>query len=176
MCATSPAGLEYRTTTGTNQSAPFGTYVAVQCSAGKHLLGLGGRTNNGNGDVSLEGIGPFDPQEVLVPAAEDPNGYAGTWSVTGHLVCATPITGRQTLSATTASNSSSPKTVTVNCPAGKKAHGAGFSGGSGTAFGKWLVRGVTPNATLTAVTLAAEEIDGGTTEPWSLTAWAVCAP
>jgi hypothetical protein len=176
MCASSPAGLEYVSRTGAPQSASVGTYVAVQCPTDKHLVGLGGRTNNGNGEVSLEGIGPFDPHEVLVPAAEDPNGFAGQWSLTGHVVCASPISGRQTLSASTASDSSGTKAVTVSCPAGKKVHGAGFNGGGGTVFGRWLVRAVTPNSTLTSVTVAAEEVDGGTPESWSLTAWAVCAP
>jgi hypothetical protein len=175
-CAPGPAGLEYRSVTGSPQSASFGTYTAVQCPTTKHLVGLGGRTNNGNGEVSLEGIGPFDPFEVLVPGAEDPNGFAGLWSLTAHVVCATPITGRQTLFASTTSDSTSPKTVTVNCPAGQKAHGAGFNGGSATAFGRWLVRSVTPNAALTAVTVSAEEVDGGTLETWSRTASAVCAP
>ncbi|MCW6011196.1 hypothetical protein K1W54_42645 [Micromonospora sp. CPCC 205371] len=175
-CAPGPAGLEYRSRTGSTQSASFGTYVAVQCPSTKHLVGLGGRTNNGNGDVSLEGLGPFDPFEVLVPGAEDPNGYAGLWSLTAHVVCATPIAGRQVLFASTAYDSSSPKTVTVSCPAGQKAHGAGFNGGGATAFGEWLVRSVTPNATLTAVTVSGEEVDGGTAGSWSLTASAVCAP
>jgi hypothetical protein len=176
LCANSPAGLEYLSYTGSSQSTTFGHYVALRCPTGKHLIGYGGRTNNGNGDVSLEIVNPFDPYEVLVLAAEDPNGYAGLWSLTAHLVCVTPIAERQTVFASVPADSDSPKSVTVRCPGSQKVHGAGFGGGGATSYGRWLVRSVVPDATMASVTVSAEEIDGGTPDTWRLTAYAVCAP
>jgi hypothetical protein len=44
MCARAPAGLQYMSRTGVEQSATFGHYVTVQCPTGKHLIGYGGRT------------------------------------------------------------------------------------------------------------------------------------
>jgi hypothetical protein len=175
-CAPAPAGLEYKSGTGPLQSATFGNYTAQQCPTGKHFIGVGGRTNGGAGEVSMEGIGAFDPHEVLVLGSEDPNGFAGQWSLTGHLVCVTPLSGRQTVFTSTAYDSSSPKEITVGCPAGTRVHGAAYNGGGANSFGRWLVRAVTPNSTLTSVTVAAEEVDGGTPETWNLTATAVCAP
>jgi hypothetical protein len=176
MCAPSPAGLEYLSRTGPLQSSSFGNYTAVQCPTGKDLIGLGGRTNGGYGEVSLEGLGPFDPYEVLVPSAEDPDGFAGQWSLTAHVVCVTPFAGRRAYFTSVASDSTSPKMVTVTCPAGTKAHGAGFNGGGAVTGGKWLVQAMRPDPTLSSVTVVGQEVDEGTPDIWSLTAWVVCAP
>ena len=177
VCGNSPAGLEYITDSGQPQSASFGHYTTARCTPGKHFLGFGGRTNDGAGHVSLEGMNPFEPAEVLVPAAEDPNGFSGLWSLTAHLVCANPISGWERVFARTPSDSSaSPKTITVSCPAGKRVHSASFSGGGAVAFGEFLVRSVVPDAALTSVTVSAEEVDGGTPDVWDITAWAVCVP
>jgi hypothetical protein len=114
--------------------------------------------------------------EVLILGAEDPNGYAGLWSITAQLVCLSPITGRKVLFAMVPMDSTDTKSVTVTCPAGQTVHGAGASGGGGVSEGKWLLKSMVPNATLTAVTVTGEEIDGGTTTNWYLSASAVCAP
>ena len=83
-----------------------------------------------------------------------------------------PPPGLQRVSATSALNSSN-KSVTVNCPAGKRVLGAGADINAGN--GQVLFDDIRPNAALTAVTVQAVEDETGQSGPWSVTAYAVCA-
>lgn len=174
ICGNAPAGLQYLSFTGPLQSASTGNYQAATCPFPKRTLGGGGRTNGGNGEV----IPRFnlDANEVIIPADEDANGFAGSWGITATAVCADELPGYQWVFATGATDSSASKSVTVTCPAGTRIHGAG--GGaieSWPAWGSVIVNGITPNAALTSVTATAQEVDEGTANNWRVTTYAICA-
>jgi hypothetical protein len=71
--------------------------------------------------------------------------------------------------------SSANKSFTASCPAGKNLVGVGADIGHGGGAGQVVMRAVTPNATLTAMTASAVEDENGTTATWSLGSTAICA-
>jgi len=82
------------------------------------------------------------------------------------------VVGIQSVSATTAASSSN-KSATVACPAGKRVLSAGADVNPGN--GDVLVDDVRPNADLQSVTVNALEDETGTTADWTVTALAICA-
>ena len=86
ICATPPPGLERVAVTSASTSDT--KTVAVQCPAGKSLLGVGGEIDGGGGQVGVEDMIPgAGLTSVTVTGAEDENGYTGSWTVTGYAVC-----------------------------------------------------------------------------------------
>src|SRR5262245_520637 len=80
------------------------------------------------------------------------------------------------VSSTSASNSTSEKTATATCPAGKQLVGAGAilnNAGSRVVIDSIVPNG-SPNSAPTAVTVKALEDEIGTAASWSVTAYAVC--
>jgi hypothetical protein len=72
--------------------------------------------------------------------------------------------------------SSTNKSFTASCPAGKRLVGVGADIGHGGGAGQVVMRAITPNAALTAMTVSAVEDENGTTATWSLGGSALCAP
>jgi hypothetical protein len=175
ICGNAPAGLQYISNTGPMQSASVGNYTAATCPFPKLTLGGGGRTNGGNGEVFPHyNLADF---EVLIPGDEDANGFAGLWSVTATAVCANQLSGQEWVFAVSPVDSSASKSVTLNCPAGKRIHGVGGNAiENWPAWGSVMLNGITPNAALTSVTATAQEVDEGTANNWRVTTYAVCAP
>jgi hypothetical protein len=60
--------------------------VTVDCPAGKRVLGGGGLTSIGNGDVALYESRPVDSDTWQVSAAENTNLSSG-WTLTGYATC-----------------------------------------------------------------------------------------
>ena len=83
------------------------------------------------------------------------------------------FTGVETITTTTAATSAY-KTATATCPAGKRVTGTGFD--VSPPDGRVLVDYVRPNASLTSVSVRADEDEAGTAAAWTLTAYAICAP
>jgi hypothetical protein len=143
------------------------------CPSGKQLLGAGGQVGGGVGQVALDRIRPTaDLTRVTAGASEDETGFGGNWTVFPYAVCASPPPGLELVSAPSATDSVA-KAVVASCPAGKRVLGAGgeITGGGGQA----LLKVVLPDAGLTSVTARGREDQNGTTENWSVTAYAVCA-
>jgi hypothetical protein len=96
-------------------------------------------------------------------------------AVTGAVVVsaapAQAVPGLDDVTVSSASDSVSPKTVTVNCPAGKRLYGipASISGG----FGNVTLDDVIPNAALTSATVTAYE-NGAYASSWRLRGRAIC--
>ena len=100
----------------------------------KRVVGTGYRiTGNTPGNIVVDHMVPSTPTSVSVRGIEDDNGTSGTWSVSARAVCANPLPGHRSVTATTATDSSNPKVVTATCPFGKQVIGtsAAISGGAG---------------------------------------------
>lgn len=84
----------------------------------------------------------------------------------------TGLTGLEAVTAATAADSSSPKSVTLNCPAGKRVLGGGARV-TGAGATEVAVTEAYPSAPTQWITLARElNSTGGS---WTLTAYAFCA-
>jgi hypothetical protein len=81
--------------------------------------------------------------------------------------------GQQRIAATSPTDSASPKSVTATCPSGQRVIGTGHELANGR--GQVLLDDVIPSADLTSVRVEAFEDQDGTTNPWSVTAYAICA-
>jgi hypothetical protein len=179
ICATPLSGLEIVAIQSPTGSGSFDSVQAF-CPAGKKLVGAGGDVG-GFGQVVLDGVIPFPTLGgVTARAEEDPNGYAGTWFVRAWAICATPPPGLQLVSVHSGSSSSN-KSVTATCPAGKNLLGAGghITDGSAAepANGKVVLDDVRPDALLRSVTVTglAAETGGGVSDIFSVAAHAICA-
>jgi hypothetical protein len=148
--------------------------MTVSCPAGKRVLSAGTWIDVGeNNQVLIDDLRPSaDLTSVTVNALEDENGTANNWVVTAAAMCATPPPGLERVSATGPLNSTN-KSVTVNCPAGKRVLGAGAD--INTFNGQVILDDLRPNAALTSVTVNGLEDETGNPANWSLTAYAVCA-
>jgi hypothetical protein len=146
--------------------------VTVTCPAGKRLTGGGGEIVGGDDGVAINDVIP-NPEltGVTVNGVEGQAGLATNWFIRGLALCAIPPPGLERIVATSA-NTSTNKTVTATCPAGKRLLGAGgeISGGGGEVV---LEDIRVPN--LTSVTVQGVEDEDGTAVDWLARAYAICA-
>jgi hypothetical protein len=148
--------------------------LTVNCPAGQRALSPGAHIQVGDyNQVLIDDIRPdANLTSVTVNAVEDETGTADNWTLAVGALCATPPPGLVRVSATSPLNSSN-KSVTVNCPAGKRVFGTGADINSFN--GEVILDDLRPNAALTSVTANALEDETGNSINWSLTAYAVCA-
>jgi hypothetical protein len=150
---------------------------------GKLVTGGGGDVTGGAGQVrihtsfpgtSLTGSGDFSWR---ADAVEDENGFAPSWVLRAYAICATPLPGREVVSAASPVDSSSPKSATVTCPAGKRVVGAGGAlyGPSPSGDREVVLDDVTPNPALTSVTATGYDDETGYAGNLAVYARAVCA-
>ena len=76
------------------------------------------------------------------------------------------------VSANSATDSTTSKSVIVRCPPAKQVVGAG--GGVTGGFGQVLVYGIKPTSDLRSVSVSGREDSDGTSNSWSLRAYAIC--
>jgi hypothetical protein len=86
---------------------------------------------------------------------------------------AAAVPGLRRVEAPSDFNSADTKLKTAVCPAGQKVIGGG--GSIDGAKGRVGLLNLTPNSDLSGYTAHAGETGGGTTEPWMVTAYALCA-
>jgi hypothetical protein len=157
----------------TNSSATKTT--SLFCGASKKVLSAGAFVNAGSAsELLLDDVRPSaDLSSATVHVVEDETGVAGDWAVIASAICATPPPGLERVAATSALNSSSTKSATATCPAGKRVLGTGAD--INTLNRQVTLDDLRPNAALTAVTANALEDETGNSANWSVTAYAVCA-
>jgi hypothetical protein len=168
ICANPPAGLERVTATSSLDSSPNRAATAT-CSPGKTLIGTGSDINAGSGQVQqIEVFPDQNLTHVDVIAIEDDTSFSGPWSVTAYGICADAA---QRVVAESARDSVS-KTMPGGCPGGRVLTGAGadITGG----LGQVGLDDITPLPPSSLLTTAFED-QNGTTDPWSLRAYAICA-
>ncbi len=162
-----PAPLGWDVVSGT---APVGTQVATVGCGTKSVIGVGGRINNGNGDVVLDYVVPSaDLKSVTVRGTPVDGLNPLDWSVTAYAVCAY-ATGLQRVLFTTPAASLAHVGLNWSCPAGMGLYsvGAGVSPGSGQVFLD-VVRAISTDS----LGAGASE-DASYLPNWSLTGYGVC--
>ena len=142
--------------------------MVANCPPDMQPTGLGGEITGGGGQVRPVLLAPSVGQAI---ALEDEDGFAGSWAVRAHAICATPPPGLEYVSNVSASDSEG-KSVITTCPAGKRVIGAGGEHTGGTQV---VLNDVSPNPGLTSVTAKANEDDTGFGGTWTVRAAAVCA-
>jgi hypothetical protein len=147
--------------------------ITATCPAGKRLLGTGAAAGPPIGQVLIDDIQPdAGLTSLTVNAREDETGTTANWRVSAIAICATPPSGLVRASATSASDSSN-KTITVNCPSGKRV--LSVAGEINSPDGQVLLEGLRPLAGLASARVKAIEDENGYAASWSLTAYAICA-
>jgi hypothetical protein len=146
--------------------------VTAECDGGSTLIGTGWIAG---GAIVDEVVPDLSTGTVRVEAWEPEGGSVrANWSVTARAICATSVSNVEVVQdGSSAYNSTNaPKSETASCPFAKKLVGLGYEIGT-FAEGEVHVTSVVP--TDDEVTVTAYEDANGTTESWSVTAYAVCA-
>jgi hypothetical protein len=160
--------------------------IAAVCPLGKRVLGGGARINGGQHVVltQLQPVstsGPTGRDSYVVAASEDQTGFTGTWALQAYAICADPQPSLQVVSQISIPSSGIPgggafEGISVSCPAGKYAVGAGgristSSIGRGQVALGTIAEGGIYSARTTA---GGTEDPDGFAENWSVSAYAVC--
>lgn len=148
--------------------------TTVTCPAGTLLTGGGASLIGPGTDLVLDDVVPSaDLRSLRVEGFEDQDGTTATWLIASSARCGAPLPGQRRVSATSASNSVTSKSVTATCPAGQRVIGTGSEIVNGR--GQVLLDDVVPSADLTNVRVEAFEDQDGTAANWTVTAHAICA-
>ncbi|MFG1941529.1 hypothetical protein [Nonomuraea sp. NPDC048826] len=150
-----------------------------RCPEGKRVTGGGFRINGGGAHVvptRLQPVHTNNRDRYDVAAAEDETGVSGSWSVTGYAICSDPLPGMVIRSTTIQDDPASDELSAGSTCSGVSVvmgTGAAVTGGGGqvsvTRTGPLSL--VTPSFTAAS----AKEDPTGYDQPWTLTAYAVCA-
>ena len=175
-----PAGTADAALTGVTRVSPFtattsaAKSLTATCPAGTKVIGAGGDTTPGSGEVLLDVLRPNAAlTSVTLHASEDEDGTTATWYLQAFIICATAPVGLELVTATSASSSAGTRSVTATCPGAKRLLGSGAEiVGAPTQV---LLDGQLPNPGLTAVTVNALEDETGTSASWSVKAYAICS-
>jgi hypothetical protein len=152
----------------------WGKSPDVYCPSGLKVLGGGGVMGAGPSNVLFRGNIPFSSLTGMQSAIQvDKAGNNLPWYMISVAICAVPPAGLEYVESISPYGSTSPRTWTASCPAGKKVLGAG--GTITNAEGLVQINAIRPNASLDQVTVIAAEVPGGTSRNWYLHAYAVCA-
>lgn len=165
-------GLVQTSVASVSDSNTFKTVRAV-CPAGTQVIGSGVVL-----DWFDDAIGKVIVDDLIVAATyvqvtgyEVQGGTDGTWWIRASAICANPLPGYEIKTINSAYDSTTPKSATANCTAGKRTIGAGglITGG----IGQVVMTTMQPN-TYSATAVAVEDADG-TANNWRVTSYAICA-
>jgi hypothetical protein len=151
--------------------------VAVGCPAGTQLTGPGADLTDANGQVLITGIVPLGAGATQVAAVPHLTAVnpGSTWFPRAYAICAAPLPGLDVIQMTSATDSISSKAASAACPAGKRVVGAGGSVDGAEPEEAMNLAAVVADAALASVTASGFEDFNGTSDNWSVTAYAVCA-
>jgi hypothetical protein len=178
LCTSPLVGMER--VAGQSASSSEAKSVVATCPAGKRVVGVGGASAGGSGQVVLEVIRP-DKQlkTVTVVSREDQNGFAGNWTVSAYAVCAKAPQGLERVVATRV-GSDEFTDVQADCSPGRNllAMGGEVSGQSGQlSLETYVLPGAAPpvaDASAAGYARAWQDEDGYP-RGWNVTAFAICA-
>src|SRR5262245_11403488 len=149
--------------------------MLLTCPSGTQVIGAGGQVNVGtSGAIGLHEITPETATTVRVIGAEIAGGTSENWTLKGYAICSSPPLGLQIVRTTSVIDSKHAKGVVAHCPAGKRVVGAGadITAPDGN---RVMLDEITPLPDLSGVNAVGTELLGGTTQPWTVSAEAVCA-
>jgi hypothetical protein len=167
-------GLELELSgSGPPDSAPSHTAIA-ECPDGKGLLGLGGKSEGGGGEVVLDALAA-DNDSVTVRGSEDEDGTNARWNVVAYAICADQGAGRgTTFNEVPDSDSPKQRDFEGGCGLGRLVTGVGGEIPIG-ATGEVMLDGLIPSPELDNVLVRGIEDDNGTEGLWSLRPYRLCA-
>ena len=161
---------------GPPNSASVHTATA-ECPAGQALLGLGGKSEGGGGQVVLDALAAPTGDTVTVRGHEDQSGFGGDWSVKAFAICADEGGERRT-TFNEPLNSLTPKVASTEpggpCTNERRLTGVGAEIPIG-ATGQVVLDSVIPSADLETASVRAQEDQDGFAGNWSLRPYALCA-
>jgi hypothetical protein len=166
LCVTAPPNLARIAVTG-----PLNTQVVTANCGDRNLIGVGGRINNGGGDVIVDYITPSSNlKSVTVRGTRVEGRWPVGWSVTAFAVCA-DVNGLQLVTSAVPSGVAPHKGVSASCPAGKGLYSVGgsISPGSGQVYLD-LVHAISANS----FSVAADKAFGEVPLPWALFSHGIC--
>jgi hypothetical protein len=161
---------------GPPNSAPSHTATA-ECPAGQALLGLGGKSEGGGGQVVLDTLAAPTGDTAVVHGHEDQDGTSANWAVKAFAICADEGGERRT-TFNEVPNSLSPKSAST-APGGPCTNDRRLTGVGGQvpigATGQVVLDAVIPSADLETATVRAQEDEDGFSGNWTLRPFALCA-
>jgi hypothetical protein len=150
----------------------------AKCPPGKKVIGGGAMLSGGGAKIGLVSLGPNADNTIYgVAAQEISGGTTESWRVTAYALCAnaSAVPGLEKVEGPpSAHNSLEFKQAFADCPTGKKLVGLGASVLPVNNGAVALFQMVPRTSSLKGVTVGAAEIDGGTTQNWSVRAVALC--
>jgi hypothetical protein len=151
--------------------------VAAVCPAGTRVVGGGGTVVNGGGQVVIQRLEPQRTtagDRFVVAAREDQTGFAGSWRLTAHALCADPLPGQQITSNPLRASSDAVQSQLALCPSGQTQIGYGgrVDNGAGQVHVTELFDFFGPPVGVTF--LRAREDADGYAGSWGVTPFAVC--
>ncbi|NUT94462.1 MAG: hypothetical protein HOY78_20835 [Saccharothrix sp.] len=165
LCATPPAGWDVVAVTG-----PLGgSVVTVDCGT-KNVIGMGGRINNGGGDVVLDKVAPStNLKSVTARGSVIPGRHPGEWSVTAFAVCA-DVTA-QLIQWPAPVGPAATKSATVTCEAGQALYSAGgeVAPGSGSVY-----LDMAQASDVNTAVARGNKAFGAAPPPWGLMVYGIC--
>jgi hypothetical protein len=150
--------------------------ATIACPPGKKVIDAGGAIEGGDGRVVMDDVFPDAGLRFVNVTGLETDAYGRNWSAVASVTCADPLPGLEWIRAQTATDSTSPKTLTVACSAGKTVLGNGYAitGGNGEAWIDEAVPNGGPGAAATQVSLVAVEGDVYLGD-WDLGGFLICA-
>jgi hypothetical protein len=193
ICAPAPAlatppGLTRVVATSALDTLGFNEHSA-RCPEGTAVLSAGYEWIGGGNDLRLYGVqysANSPPTMAWVRANPDPDGvdplgwFGSAWGIRVILVCASPLPQLHYRSNATPwwdpTDSTAMKTSVAKCPPGTRAYGVGGAVHWYPTTPRLVIaENWTPNATLTAISVTAQEDETGTADGWRVYATALCA-
>jgi hypothetical protein len=175
ICGSHVSGWQKVSHTAMSNGAADIFGLSATCPSGKKVIGAGANILGFTNYNFVDGIAPGSNLSGIWVEAAQEEGFELPIKVTAHAICINPVPGQQLVWASTGTDSSSGKYVSVSCPAGTKVHGTGgsLSGAAGEVvidrvglFGVNAVEGAD---------IEAYEDQTGAAANWQATAYAICA-
>ena len=150
--------------------------ATAECPEGKKVIDAGGSIVTGSGQVAIDDVIPDAGLNFVNVTGLETGPYGEDWRVIAYATCVDPLPGLEWIKAQTASNSITPKRLTLACSLGKTVLGSGhaIAGGDGQAFVHESVPNGRPGVAATQVNLTGVEgdsYDGA----WDLAGFLICA-
>jgi hypothetical protein len=162
--------IELHRSTSVSNSVAKSTVEA--CPAGRTLTGVGGDLTGSGGAVVIDDLTPNLARTQNTVTGFEVAPFVGNWYVHSYGICASALPGAVRVAASTATNGTDGKSVTVACPAGRRLTGAAgdITGGGGNV----VMDDLRPNGNpATSVTVTGYEVNPDAS--WAVRAYALCA-